>query len=223
MLTIFLGGGSKDPEWLHIKSLIKERFKWGQWESKRFTQCGVLIEQDALGFSLSQPEYLSSINEIHVSRSRWQEVNAPINEQELQQLRSVLGALSWHASQVAPQWCAPVSLLLSKIHTGVVNDILETNKLLRKAKLGQHQKMRIHAQPEEPIIACWVDAADGHRPDGGSTKGVLIGWASKRLMSGALVRISPLFWQSAKIQRSVEVVGPPKPMLLWMPMMSCTP
>ena len=108
------GGGSKDPEWLRIKSLIKERFKWGQWESKRFTQCGVLIEQDALGFSLSQPEYLSSINEIHVSRSRWQEVNEPINEHELQQLRSVLGALSWHASQVAPQWCAPVSLLCQR-------------------------------------------------------------------------------------------------------------
>ncbi|CAE7865918.1 unnamed protein product, partial [Symbiodinium necroappetens] len=168
------GGNSQDPAWQKIRRLIQERFKWGQWESGKFTQCGVVIEQDSEGFSLSQPDYLEAVSEIHV----------------------------------APQWCAPVSLLLSKIHTGVVNDILETNKLLRKAKLGQHQKMRIHGQGHElPLLAAWVDAADGHRPDGGSTKGIVIGWAPRRLLDGALVRISPLFWQSAKIQRTCRSSG----------------
>ncbi|CAE7857438.1 unnamed protein product [Symbiodinium sp. KB8] len=171
------GGDSKDPAWQKIRKLIQERFKWGQWESGKFTQCGVVIEQDSEGFSLSQPDYLEAVSEIHVSK-------------------------------VAPQWCAPVSLLMSKIHTGVVNDILETNKLLRKAKLGQHQKMRIHGQGHElPLLAAWVDAADGHRPDGGSTKGIVIGWAPRRLLDGALVRISPLFWQSAKIQRTCRSSG----------------
>ena len=202
------GGDSKDPAWQKIRKLIQERFKWGQWESGKFTQCGVVIEQDSEGFSLSQPDYLEAVSEIHVSKARWQQPESPINGLELQQLRSVLGALSWHASQVAPQWCAPVSLLLSKIHTGVVNDILETNKLLRKAKLGQHQKMRIHGQGHElPLLAAWVDAADGHRPDGGSTKGIVIGWAPRRLLDGALVRISPMFWQSAKIQRTCRSSG----------------
>ncbi|OLP87051.1 Retrovirus-related Pol polyprotein from transposon TNT 1-94 [Symbiodinium microadriaticum] len=202
------GGDSKDPAWQKIRKLIQERFKWGQWESGKFTQCGVVIEQDSEGFSLSQPDYLEAVSEIHVSNARWQQPESPIDGLELQQLRSVLGALSWHASQVAPQWCAPVSLLMSKIHTGVVNDILETNKLLRKAKLGQHQKMRIHGQGHElPLLAAWVDAADGHRPDGGSTKGIVIGWAPRRLLDGALVRISPLFWQSAKIQRTCRSSG----------------
>ena len=202
------GGNLRDPEWQEIRKKIQDRFKWGQWESKRFTQCGVLIEQNAEGFLMSQPDYLETVTEIHVSRARWQHPESPVTAQELHQLRSVLGALSWHANQVAPQWSAPVSLMLSKIHSGTVNDILETNKLLRRAKLGQHQKMRLHAQVNTPpLLAAWVDAADGHRSDGGSTKGIFIGWTSGRLLDGDLVRISPMFWQSAKIQRTCRSSG----------------
>ncbi|CAE6916941.1 RE1 [Symbiodinium sp. CCMP2592] len=197
------GGLDSCSEWQAIKEKIQTRFKWGQWETKRFTQCGVLIEQDENGFALSQPEYLEAVTEIHVGRSRWNEPEAPINHVELHQLRSVLGALSWHATQVAPQWSAPVSLLLSKIHQGTVNDIIETNKLLRKAKLGQHQKLLIHRQESPtPLIAAWADAANSNRPDGGSTKGVFVGWTSEDLLKGNLVSISPIFWQSAKIQRA---------------------
>ena len=167
-----------------------------------------MIEQDASGFLLSQPEYLDTVSEIHVSRARWGQQESPITHQELQQLRSVLGALSWHANQVAPQWCAPVSLMLSRIHKGTVNEIIETSKLLRRAKLSQHQKMRIHAQEcGSSLLATWVDAADGHRPDGSSTKGIFIGWTDDRLMEGALVKISPIFWQSAKIQRVCRSSG----------------
>ena len=197
------GGRSSCPEWQAIKAKIQERFKWGQWEVGKFTQCGVLIEQDENGFALSQPDYLDSVTEIHLSRARWNELEAPINNAELHQLRSVLGALSWHATQVAPQWSAPVSLLPTKIHQGTVNEIVETNKLLRKAKLGQHQKLLIHRQDGTfPMIAAWADAANSNRQDGGSTKGIFVGWTSEALLQGNLASISPIFWQSAKIQRA---------------------
>ena len=196
------GGSSECSEWKAIKEKIQTRFKWGQWEVKKFTQCGVLIEQDDNGFALSQPDYLDAVSEIHVSRARWNDLEAPINATELHQLRSVLGALSWHATQVAPQWSAPVSLLLTKIHQGTVSDVIETNKLLRKAKAGQHQKLYIHKQESPPLVAAWADAANSNRQDGGSTKGVFVGWTSEDLLQGNLVNISPIFWQSAKIQRA---------------------
>ena len=138
------GGDHQDPEWMEIRRQIQERFKWGQWETKKFTQCGVLIEQTSDGFLLSQPEYLNSVSEIHVGRSRHQDLTAEVTNHELLQLRSVLGALSWHATQVAPQWCAPVGMLLSRISKGTIQEIVDTNKLLRRAKLSQHHKMRIH-------------------------------------------------------------------------------
>ncbi|CAE7256731.1 unnamed protein product, partial [Symbiodinium sp. KB8] len=186
-----------------IKEKIQQRFKWGQWEQRKFTQCGVLIEETDKGFTLSQPEYLENVDEIHVSRSRWNSPGAPVTPHELHQLRSVLGALSWVSTQVAPQLSAPTGLLLSRIHSGTVTEIIETNKLLRKAKLNQHQKLLIHRQEDgEPLLAAWADAAHANRNDGGSTKGIFIGWTSRRLLQGDLVDISPIFWQSAKAHRT---------------------
>ena len=99
-------------------------------------------------------------------------------------------------------------MLLSKIHKGTVQEIVDTNKLLQRAKLSQHQKMYIHKQdPGKALLAAWADAADASRPDGSSTKGVLIGWTSDRLLQGDLSRISPVFWQSAKIQRVCRSSG----------------
>ena len=37
---------------------IKAKFKWEDWESGRFTQCGVVVEQKPEGFELSQPHYV---------------------------------------------------------------------------------------------------------------------------------------------------------------------
>ncbi|CAE7364660.1 unnamed protein product, partial [Symbiodinium pilosum] len=208
LLTKAAYGRCDDPEWIGIKNQIRSRFKWGQWESGRFLQCGVLIEQQESSFLLSQPEYLDSVSEIHINRARWNEPAAPVTPHELYQLRSVLGALSWHANQVAPQWSAAVGMLLSKTCKGSVQEIIDANKLLRKAKMGQHQKLRIHGfGSAKPVLAAWADAADSHRPDGGSTKGILVGWTDQALLDGDLTKISPLFWQSAKIQRTCRSSG----------------
>ena len=201
---LLFGGRANCSRWSEIKKKLKERFKWGSWEASKFTQCGVLIETlEDNSFQLSQPEYLDGVDEIHVTRSRWNQTEAAVTPFEQQQLRSVLGALSWHSNQVAPYLSAPVSLLLSKIPEGTVQTILEVNKLLKKAKVNKHQKLRIHAQSpdERPLISMWVDAAHANRVDGSSTKGMLAGWCSQRLMHGHLETVSPLYWQSARLQR----------------------
>ena len=57
------GGAEDDKGWQEILRLIKERFRWGHWEQDCFTQCGVLIETTAEGFTLSQPRYLEGLQE----------------------------------------------------------------------------------------------------------------------------------------------------------------
>ena len=122
-------GNPKNPKW------IQERFQRGSCETDKLVQCGVLIESlPNHGFHLSQPDYLDSLQEIQINRSRWKDLEAQITSHELQQLRSILGGLSWHASQVAPQLSAAVSLLLSKLHQGTVQTMVETNRLLPFAK-----------------------------------------------------------------------------------------
>lgn len=91
-------------------------------------------------------------------------------------LRAVLGALSWHAQQVAPHMSAAVGLLLSDVTVSAVDTIHRTNKLLQQAKLRKDHKLVIHAFPDdEPLgLFCWADAAGQNRRDGGSTQGIFV-------------------------------------------------
>ena len=63
-------GGAEDSEWQEILKQIQQRFKWGDWDSGKFTQCGVQIETTSEGFTLPQPHYLTNLEEIHISSTR---------------------------------------------------------------------------------------------------------------------------------------------------------
>ena len=197
------GGRESDPRWHQIKAKIKERFQWGQWESKQFTQCGVDIAQNSdYSFTLSQPSFLDQVSEIHLSKQRFKDKDLPSTQDEKKQMRSVLGCLSWHAGQLAKELSAPVSLLLSKINSATVEDVIEVNKIVKKAKNRSKQAMLIHClDPQDLLIAAWVDAAHANRTDLSSTKGILIGCTSSKLLDGHLEVVNPLFWCSSKITR----------------------
>ncbi|CAE7638720.1 unnamed protein product, partial [Symbiodinium sp. CCMP2456] len=67
----FIFGGDDSHEgWCDKLKQIREHFRWGDWETDKFTQCGVLIETTPQGFSLSQPSYLEGISEIGVNATR---------------------------------------------------------------------------------------------------------------------------------------------------------
>ena len=198
-----LGGRSTDDRWRVIKEKIKERFKWGEWEVGKFTQCGVDTEQRKDGsFSLQQPSFLDQVSEIYVGKQRHKELEDATTKDEQQQMRSVLGCLSWHAGQVAMELSAPVGLLLSRVNQSVVHDLIETNKLLRKAKARRSQAILIHKmKPKDMILAAWVDAAHANRPDLSSTKGIFIGCTPRSLLDGSMETVNPIYWNSSKITR----------------------
>ena len=75
---------------------IKAKFKWGDWESGRFTQCGVVVEQKPEGFELSQPHYLENLQEINICAIRKKCRSAPTTDKEKSQLRALLGGVRWH-------------------------------------------------------------------------------------------------------------------------------
>ena len=98
------GGKDGDALWEGKVQAIKEKFKWGDWESKRFTQCGVIVEQTAEGFELSQPSYLENLHEIGVNATRRKDTSQPTNDREKSQLRALLGGISWHAHRSRRTW-----------------------------------------------------------------------------------------------------------------------
>ena len=97
---------------------------------------------------------------------------------------------------------APTGLLLSRVPDARVQDLIDTNKLLRKAKSRQHQTMTIHTlNPEEIVTATWANAAHANRPDLSSTKGVIVVCTEQTVLEGKLVPLNPIYWSASNISR----------------------
>ena len=202
-------GREDDTEWQAIIARIKEKFKWGDWDSGQFVQCGVLIVQDEEGFTLSQERYISELREIGMSSQRQRATTADTTEKERSQLRALLGAISWHAQQTGPQVSAAVGLLLSEVNHSTVQTIHRANKLLEQVRARKKQSLRIHRFPEDEELGVfgWVDAASQNRIDGGSTQGLVMGLAPMSLLRGELAKVSIIGWQSHRIDRTCRSPG----------------
>ena len=202
-------GSATDAGWQRVVTEIQKRFKWGDWDTGKFTQCGVQIEQTESGFTLSQSSYLEGTPEINLNSSRRRDKGASVTDWERTQLRGVLGAISWHAQQVAPQYSAEVSLLLSEVNKGTVDTVIRTNQLLATAKAQHGHCLKIHRFPpgQELGMFAWVDAGSQNRLDGGSTQGIVIGIAPVTLLQGEVCPISLMAWHSNRIERTCRSPG----------------
>lgn len=69
--------------------------------------------------------------------------------------------------------------------------------------------MIIHAFPASTPLGLyvWADAAGQNRRDGGSTQGIFLGLAPLTLSDGCIEKITPIAWQSSKIDRVARSPG----------------
>ena len=158
----FLFSGDETHEgWCTVLKSIQTEYKWGDWEEKRFTQCGVQVGQhEDFSFSLSQSKYVEDLKYINLRAFRKKDRNAPTEESEKTQLRALLGGVSWHAQQVAPHFSAEVGLLLSEVNKSTIETIYKANRLLDKVKDMKEHCMKVHAiEPHMLSLFAWVDAA----------------------------------------------------------------
>ena len=202
-------GDESDASWQQIIESIQKRFKWGDWDKDTFVQCGVQVTRGENQFMLSQPNYVDAIPEIPLNSRRKKQPREATTPHEKSLLRGLLGALSWHAQQVAPHVSADVSLMLSEVSKSCVDLIERANRLLQQVKSRKSHAMILHAFPaDEPLgMYAWVDAGNQNRPDGGSTQGILIGLAPSSMLQGALGKVSLMSWHSNKIDRACRSPG----------------
>ena len=141
-------GDEKDTSWQQVLQAIQKEYKWSDWEQDKFVQCGVLVEQhEDFSFSLSQEKYVEDLKYINLRAHRKRDRHSPTDEWEKTQLHALLGALSWHAQQVAPHFAAEVGLMLSQVNHSSIETILKANKLMDKVKGMKGHKMRVHCIP----------------------------------------------------------------------------
>ena len=196
--------------WKDLCAQIQEKFKWGTWEYDCFVQCGVKIEKTPSGgFSLSQAQYIDDVKEISISSERRREPKSWTTDSEKTKLRTALGAVSWCAQQTSPHMSAAVSLFLSQIRDSTVHTMIDVNKMIYKLKCHRKHCLLIHGglSVDDMLVAGWADAAAQNRPDGKSTQGIFVGLTSKRLLQGEMCAVSPMVWQSSKIERQCRSPG----------------
>ena len=186
-------GSPEDEAWTQARGAIQAKFRWGEFELNSFTQCGTHVKRTEEGFELAQSKYLDKVQEIPLSQERKKNRKDPCTEKEQSQLRGILGAMSWHASQVGFRFSAYVSLYLSEIPQSSVETIMEVNKLLHRMRDAAKEplKLRNLGSPEETVLLAWTDAANQNRKDGGSTAGIFVGGAHKSILEGHVAEVNP--------------------------------
>ena len=202
-------GSPSDDVWMSAKKSIQGRLRWGEFEEGKFTQCGVQVEQHSdNSFSLLQEKYMTHTVSVPLSSERRKQRKEPTTDKEKKALRGVLGALSWHCNQVAFRFSAYVSLFLSEIANSTVETIIQVNTPIHGMKDSSKEPMRIYPFDLNRVsLFAWSDASNQNRTSGHSTKGIFCGVADCGLNEGRLSKITPLFWQSSKIDRVCRAPG----------------
>jgi hypothetical protein len=100
----------------------------------RFTGRTVTQDPKTHEIDLMQHGYFDEVQPIPVDKHRRMNLDAPLAEHDMKQLRSLIGKLAWPARETMPQISVDVSEEQQKMAEPVVMRLLEVNTLLRKAK-----------------------------------------------------------------------------------------
>jgi hypothetical protein len=198
-----IAGNHTDEDFMEIREKIKNLYRWGNWEKGTFTMCGVKITQRLdFSFTLDQTKYVhESLTLIDIPKGE----DRLVNERELSQLRAVLGALQWKATQTGPHISASLNALQGQVTKATLKTLKEANDLIKVAKLHDYH-ITVHHHDYIPwnelCSINWCDAAQGDRPDGGSTGGQVHGLASyDQITNGEWTPISLIAWNTSKLPR----------------------
>ena len=130
MDDFLLGGEAHNPVWQAAKTSLENAWEWSPWEKDEFKITGVDFRQLPDGsIHLDQMAYLKDVEPISLVPTRRRERGSAVTEKERSELRGVLRALLWPATQSCPRLCAEVSCLQSCVSTATVETLLRANKL----------------------------------------------------------------------------------------------
>ena len=206
----FVFSGNEDNvAWKSVLESIQRQYKWSDWESEQFTQCGIKVERYADGtYALSQEAYIEELKYINIRAHRKQDKHSETDDWEKGQLRTLLGGVSWLAQQTAPHFSAETSLLLSEVSRSTVETLHRANKLMCQVKAMKDHKLLIPKLRLDSLgLFVWCDAANQNRIDGSSTQGYIIGASHLNMLKGACEHVSPIAWNSSRIQRVCRSPG----------------
>ena len=176
---------------------IRSTFSISSENRSAFKYIGLHLSQDQTGIHLDQEKYVNELSEIQIPMGRKSSINSDVTEKERDDLRSLIGKLSWVAQQTRPDISFSVSQLGSNIKEAKVKHLLEANKVVRRCKAHNIHMFFPRLDLDQMIIRCYGDASYNKHKDGGSQGGIFIELVSNE-------KTAPVMWYSRRIRRVVR-------------------
>ena len=125
--------GGDDEHWKKMQWL-NENYKLGKFTQGdgRFVGKEIHCRPDG-SLLVNQPLFAKKIQPVLLTKTRKQEKYAYCTDQEISQLRGLLGSLSWLAKETRPDLSGRVALLQQAMPKPYVQDIIEANVLAKEA------------------------------------------------------------------------------------------
>lgn len=98
---------------------------------------------------MDQHDYIRKIPDIEIPKKSHDE--AILTTRQTTELRSLIGALQWAATQTQPIIAAPLSILAGEVTTGAISTLKKANKLLRVVQRSADRPLVFH-QHEAPVF-----------------------------------------------------------------------
>ena len=111
---------------------LENLFPFGSRKRRNFVFTGLQINQyEDYSIHVDQTQYVKDINPINIHKDRRKMLEEPINDQERQDLRGLIGSLQYASVNTRPDLGSRLSFLQGKVNNGQVQDLIEGNRLLR--------------------------------------------------------------------------------------------
>ena len=160
------------------------------------------------------PNTAAKVRPIHLAQQRRQQKDHPATDQEINQLRSVLGSLNWVARVCRPDISYELSVLQSLQKRAVVQDLLDCNRLLRYVQeapevglffaddLFDFDQATILSVTDASYAANFDVGKDGEPLGNRSQSGRMLCLAGSDFMETGRGRVYPLDYHSNVIRRA---------------------
>ena len=190
---------SGNEQFNNIIDKIRNTFQIGKENTEAFKYCGINLQCNNTIIHLDQYKYTDNISPVDVDPMRAMQKDSQLSQTEKHSLRSKLGQLLWLAHQSRPDILFDACALTTKIKTWTIQDILQVNKIIGRAKSSKIKLKFQHLGENHDLkLMVFSDAAMGNLADGGSQGGYII------LLVGERGKFSPIWWSSKKIRRVVH-------------------
>ena len=194
------GEGDKYEE--TISSMEKEIHLKVKRSEFRF--CGKNIVQKNGNIEIDQYDAIEGIEYMISNKTRRQQVNAPLNEQEKTQFRGLIGQMGWITRQSRPDLMVNVSMASQSMGAPKVKDVIQLNKAVKMLKETADAKWKFktsNLKLEDCVVFAFTDSSFANTEQLKSQCGYVLGLTSSEMKDGKEVPIYILETYSGSVKR----------------------